>query len=74
MAIVDHPSEKRRVKIEIDMMRCKKCDLCVNLCTRGVFALVDFIPVVVHEERCSICEICELICPDFAINLEVMSP
>ncbi len=74
MAIVDRPPKKQQIRIVIDMTRCKKCDLCVNLCPRGVFALVDFIPVVVHEEKCTICEICELICPDFAINLEVISP
>ena len=31
-------------------------------------------PVVVHEEKCTACEVCELICPDLAIDLEVISP
>jgi len=74
MSTVSKPTEKGRVRIRIDRARCKKCDLCIELCARGVFESDGGVPVVVHEEKCNACEICELICPDFAINLEVMSP
>ena len=74
MPTVSRPTEKGQAKIRIDRVRCKECGLCIGLCARGVFESDGGSPVVVHEEKCNACEICELICPDFAIDLEVMSP
>ncbi len=63
------PATMTKVKIEIDRTRCKECSLCVDFCNRGVLALENGFPVVVQLDRCNVCEICELMCPDFAINI-----
>lgn len=65
------PATTTQVKIEIDLARCKECRLCVDFCNRGVLAMGDVFPVVVQIDRCNVCEICELMCPDYAINIIV---
>ncbi|HEX77216.1 MAG TPA: 4Fe-4S binding protein [Dehalococcoidia bacterium] len=65
------PTGRGPVGIGIDRARCKGCGLCIELCARGVFRSDAGMPVVAHQERCTACGNCELICPDFAIDLEV---
>ena len=50
---------------------CKKCGICVHFCPTGVFASGSGgMPVVVNLEACTVCRLCELRCPDFAIRVE----
>ncbi len=47
---------------------CKGCGLCVGFCPRDVFAMgKDERPAVIRPERCTLCRLCEALCPDFAI-------
>ncbi len=71
--MVSKHRNNKRFRVEIDARRCKECDLCIDFCNRGVFESDLGRPVLVHEENCNGCQICELICPDFAINLEAVS-
>jgi len=55
---------------------CKGCALCVNLCPKKVLKIGDnhnefgnFYPVVDNLDACIVCRICELNCPDFAIDV-----
>jgi len=59
-------------KIFINSGWCKKCAYCVNYCPKGVFHLTkEGKAFVKHEENCINCRLCEKLCPDFAIKVEV---
>ena len=49
---------------------CKGCGICVAFCPAHVFAMGDDGRAeVVNPEACTNCEICDRLCPDFAITL-----
>lgn len=61
-------------KIHIERDRCKGCGFCVEYCPRDVLELSDEFnikgyhpPFVKNEEKCCYCQLCETICPEFAI-------
>ncbi|RLC44063.1 MAG: 4Fe-4S ferredoxin [Candidatus Cloacimonadota bacterium] len=61
-------------KIHIIKERCKGCSFCVEYCPRDVLELSDEFnekgyhpPKVAKPEECTLCGLCEIICPDFAI-------
>lgn len=65
----------RDVDIKIDEKLCKKCMICVKMCPEKVYGMRE-IPekgkkmlVAEHPEKCNGCRMCELFCPDFAINV-----
>jgi 2-oxoglutarate ferredoxin oxidoreductase subunit delta len=54
--------------------RCKGCGFCVEYCPKDVLALSEEFnrkgyhpPEVVKTDECVNCNLCEMICPDFAI-------
>jgi len=63
--------KKRRMRIIINGVWCKKCGICVAYCPKGVFVADDLgAPVITAAEKCINCGLCVLRCPDFAIKLE----
>lgn len=62
--------------IEVDLLYCKGCNLCVNVCPQNVLAL-DLIhltpkgyhPVHLVEEGCTGCAICAVVCPEAALTV-----
>ena len=63
-----------RGHIEIIIERCKGCRFCVEYCPRGVLEISEkfnkkgyHYPVAVREDACVDCDLCESICPEFAI-------
>jgi 2-oxoglutarate ferredoxin oxidoreductase subunit delta len=56
-------------KVVIHPRRCKGCEICVRLCPRSVLGLKDFKAHVERLADCSECMLCELRCPDFAIEV-----
>ncbi len=61
-------------RIEVNTEWCKACYICVEMCPRKVLE-VDYSrfvrglhPVIpAHPEKCTVCRLCELWCPDIAI-------
>ena len=69
-----HQVKIPRGEIHLIVDRCKGCEFCVHFCPRGVLEMSqDFnlkgyhYPVVAEAEKCVDCDLCEVICPDFAI-------
>jgi len=59
--------EGRRIVIHPRL--CKGCEICVRLCPKAVLVLRDFKASVANLPECSECMVCELRCPDFAIEV-----
>jgi len=57
--------------ININLKWCKSCDICVDLCPKQVFCKNEKgYPEVNDEIKCTRCKLCELKCPDFAIEIK----
>ncbi len=83
------PLDIKKVKIphgeiHINIEQCKGCGFCVEYCPKDVLEMsTEFnrkgyhYPVVLKEGVCVNCNLCEVICPDFAIfclEIEPRSP
>ncbi len=62
----------KRGIITIDQRLCKSCGICIEFCPRKVLAAEEPLmkAVVARPEDCTACLLCELYCPDWAINVE----
>ena len=65
-----------RGSVHIQEERCKGCAYCVEFCPCQVLELSDRFnlkgyhpPDVVEPENCLACRLCELLCPEFAIDI-----
>ena len=53
---------------------CKGCSLCVELCPKNVLELDEVEKAVAaRPQDCNCCKLCELRCPDLAIDVETES-
>ncbi|MBM3470044.1 MAG: 4Fe-4S dicluster domain-containing protein [Armatimonadetes bacterium] len=63
-------AHKRAGAITINEAWCKRCDICIAFCPRDVLAAGDGgIPRVVDLQACTLCMLCVLRCPDFAVEV-----
>ncbi len=61
---------KKKFKVEIIDGLCKRCGICAEFCPRKVIALADSGEVmIVKSDACTGCLMCELRCPDFAVDV-----
>jgi 2-oxoglutarate ferredoxin oxidoreductase subunit delta len=62
--------KKPKKQVQIDREWCKACSICVAFCPKGVLVLdKEGKPSWAHSENCINCGLCELRCPDVAIEL-----
>jgi 2-oxoglutarate ferredoxin oxidoreductase subunit delta len=56
--------------VELNVSLCKACGICIDLCPTHVFDATEMgEAVVARPEDCTQCLLCELHCPDFAIEV-----
>ena len=61
-------SKYPKVTFQIFDKWCKRCDICVELCSHGVLVKdEEGFPVAVKPIECNRCDDCVVRCPDFAI-------
>ena len=57
--------------IKVDPRLCKRCGICVEFGPQDVLAPgAGGIPTARSPGACTMCRLCELRCPDFAIEVE----
>ena len=61
--------------------RCKGCGFCVEYCPKDVLEMSEKFnkkgyhpPVTVKSGECVNCNLCEMICPDYAIYCQPLDP
>jgi 2-oxoglutarate ferredoxin oxidoreductase subunit delta len=61
--------------VAVDLELCKACGICIGLCPDEVFDRDALgYPVLARPEDCSQCLLCELHCPDFAVEVRRREP
>ncbi|MCG8482541.1 MAG: ferredoxin family protein [Clostridia bacterium] len=67
----------KTINISVDKKYCKGCQICINTCPKGVFALSEerqsygtLLPYVADKEKCMACKLCEIMCPNGCINVD----
>ena len=66
---------KVKGKVEIEIQRCKACELCTIECKEGALSLSDSINIrgyryiIANNDLCTGCVNCALVCPDAVITV-----
>jgi ferredoxin len=58
------------VTLQLDVVRCNGCGLCVAVCPRAVFAMVDRRASLADRGACIECGACALNCVPAAISVD----
>jgi len=60
--------------VNVIMDRCKGCNFCIEFCPNKVLEKSEEFnskgyhpPIIANQAKCVACELCQLICPEFAI-------
>ncbi len=56
--------------IEINLQWCKSCSICVAFCPPDALTADEVgTPHLTFPDKCTGCGLCEMMCPDFAIEV-----
>lgn len=55
--------------IKINERLCKGCGICIDFCPTNVLELKGSVVSVKDLAACTRCQLCDLRCPDFAIQV-----
>jgi 2-oxoglutarate ferredoxin oxidoreductase subunit delta len=55
--------------IVISEEACKGCSICVDFCPTNVLEMKGSVVAVKNLDSCTRCQLCDLRCPDFAIQV-----
>ena len=65
-----NPDVNEKITIHINREWCKGCGICVSFCPEDILGLDDNDKaVVLHPDNCVCCGMCELRCPDMAVEV-----
>ena len=65
--------ERKKAEVKIIEEWCKNCGICIHFCRAGVLSdKGSGKPEVTKPEACTLCRLCELHCPDFAIEVTAL--
>ena len=65
-----NPPRTRSNWVEINLKWCKSCSICVAFCPPEALTADEVgTPRLTHPEKCTGCGLCEMMCPDFAIEV-----
>lgn len=73
--VMSGKEKKPRGKVEIDIQKCKGCELCTVACKKQELSLSDTINIkgyryiIANNEACNACMDCALVCPDAVITV-----
>ncbi len=68
---MEKKSKKKKKEVKINREWCKGCEICVAFCPKEVLEMDDDGKALwAHPENCISCGLCELRCPDIAIELK----
>ena len=63
-------------KIEIDIQRCKGCELCISVCPQNIISIGStlnqqgyYVATTQRLDQCTGCALCAESCPDIAITV-----
>jgi len=66
----ERPVDEQASPVKLDVSLCKACGICIELCPTHVFDATEMgEAVVARPGDCTHCLLCELHCPDFAIEV-----
>ncbi|MGE5518521.1 MAG: ferredoxin family protein [Candidatus Dadabacteria bacterium] len=76
------PIKERKVKgkVEIEIEKCKGCELCTTACKENALSLSETINIkgyryiIANNDLCTGCVNCALVCPDAVIKVYRTSP
>ena len=63
--------QNKKTTIAVNEDWCKTCSICIQFCPKKVLVSSERgYPMAKNIDDCIHCMLCELRCPDFAINIE----